>query len=146
MATVLNRATKQLILSANTPDYPTAQWIINPDLSAVTGFASKYWTISGDTVSLMNQAQRDAVDAAELAASRDNVAAQIDQLESYVRAFALVVLDEFNAHTEKTNSILTAIDNNSTLATIRTAIAGIADLPTRTIANLKTGVRNKLGS
>lgn len=146
MSTVLNRTTKQLILSANTPEYPTAEWIHNPNLSAVSGFASKYWTISGDTVSLMNQAARDAVDAAELAAARDATAAQMDELEAYARAFALVCLDEFNAHTAKVNSILTAIDNNSTLATIRTAIAGITDLPTRTIANMKTGVRNKFGS
>jgi hypothetical protein len=146
MANVLNRTTKQYIPSADTPAYPTAQWIHNPDLSAVIGFASKYWTISGDTVSLMNQAARDAVDAAELAAQRDATAAQLDQLENYVRAFALVVLDEFNAHTAKTNSILTAIDGASSYGAMRSAIGGIADLPTRTIANMKTGVRNKLGT
>jgi hypothetical protein len=146
MADVLNRTTKQLILSANTPDYPTAQWIHNPNLSAVTGFASKYWTISGDTVSLMNQAQRDAVDAAELSASRDAQAARIDELEDYLRAFALVVLDEFNAHTAKTNAVLTAVDGAGSYGAMRTAIGAIADLPTRTIANIKTGVRNKLGT
>lgn len=68
MANVLNRTTKQFIASANTVEYPAQDWIINPDMTAVTGFASKYWTITGDTVSLMDQASRDAVDAAELAA------------------------------------------------------------------------------
>ena len=63
MATVLNRTTKQLIPSANTPDYPVADWIINPDLSAVEGFASVYWVITGDIVTLMTQGERDAVDA-----------------------------------------------------------------------------------
>ena len=122
MATVLNRTTKQLIASANTPDYPIAQWIIEPDLSAVSGFSSKYWTITGDSVTLMSTSQRDTVDAADLSAARDAQAAQLDAIESEVRAFALVVLDEIN--------------------TLRTALS----LPTRTIAQLKTAVRNKLGS
>lgn len=36
MADVLNRITREFIQSANTPDYPVADWIHNPDLSAVT--------------------------------------------------------------------------------------------------------------
>lgn len=64
MANVLNRTTKQYITSANTPDYPTADWIINPDLSGVSGVPSKYWKITGDVVTEMNQTEKDAVDAA----------------------------------------------------------------------------------
>lgn len=146
MATVLNRTTKQLIPSANTIDYPVESWIINPDLSAVTGFSSKYWVIAGDVVSLMSQAERDTVDANELQAARDAVAAQMDQMENYLRAFALVMLDEINLHATRVTAILDAIDNNSTLANIRTAVALIPDVPTRTIAQLKTALRNKLGS
>lgn len=67
MSDVLNRTTKQYLISVNTPDFPTANWIINPDLSAVVGFEAKYWTITGDVVTLMSQAERDAVDAAEAA-------------------------------------------------------------------------------
>ncbi|MDH3450925.1 MAG: hypothetical protein OEN20_00790 [Gammaproteobacteria bacterium] len=67
MAAVLNRTTRQYIQFANTPDYPTVDWIINPDLSAVVGFDSKYWIITGDIVTLMDQASRDAVDAQEFA-------------------------------------------------------------------------------
>lgn len=66
MANVLHRTTKQYLTSVNTPDYPTVDWIINPDVSAVAGFATKHWTITGDVVTLMTQAERDAVDAAEL--------------------------------------------------------------------------------
>ncbi len=69
MADVVHRTTKQYLRSVHTPDYPSADWIINPDLSAVAGFAEKYWMIAGDTVALMDQAARDAVDAAEAAAA-----------------------------------------------------------------------------
>ena len=50
MADVLNRLTKQLLLSVNTPDYPAIEWIINPDLSQVATVPWKYWKIVGDLV------------------------------------------------------------------------------------------------
>lgn len=68
MASVLNRITKEFRPRANTPDFPTAQWIINPDLSAVAGFLPKYWIITGDVVTLMTPAERDAQDDADLLA------------------------------------------------------------------------------
>ena len=40
-----------------------ATWLFDPDLTAVAGFESKHWNIVGDVVSLMLQAERDAVDA-----------------------------------------------------------------------------------
>ncbi len=146
MSTVLNRTTKQLLISANTPDYPTQDWIINPDLSAVAGFASKYWTISGDAVSLMNQAARDAVDAAELNAARDAVADRLQAAEDTLAAFALVLLDEMNLHAARVTAILDAVDGAGSLAALKTAVAAISDVPQRTIGQLKTALRNKLGS
>jgi hypothetical protein len=68
VASVLNRTTKEFRPRANTPDFPSAQWIINPDLSAVAGFPAKYWKITGDVVSLMTPAERDAQDDADLVA------------------------------------------------------------------------------
>lgn len=50
MADVLNRNTKQLIRSVNTPDYPVSEWIINPDLSAVKSITSEHWVIENDLV------------------------------------------------------------------------------------------------
>jgi len=146
MASVLNRTTKIFISSANTPDYPTAQWIINPDMTAVVGFPFIYWTITGDVVTLMTPAQRAAVDAALLSAARDAAAAQLQRTEDVLRAFMLAVLEELNLHADKFNSILTAIDNGATLAQVKTGIAAIADYPTRTEAQLRTSVRNKLGT
>jgi hypothetical protein len=146
MAHVLNRTTKEYIRSANTGDYPVEAWIINPDLSAVDGFPDKYWVITGDVVSLMDQAQRDAVDAGNVDTGRDAVAALIDRVEAYERAFALALLDELNAHSTKINAILTAIDNGGTLAQVKTNIAAIADLGQRSVAQMKTAIRGKLGS
>lgn len=76
MATVLNRTTKQLILSANTPEYDVADWIINPDLSDVNSLPPKYWNIVGDAVQEMSQAEKDAVDAA-LAPSAEDTAREV---------------------------------------------------------------------
>lgn len=78
MAAVLNRTTKQYLRSANTPDYPAADWIINPDISAVNGWPTKYWIITGDVITLMDQAARDAVDAAEAAAALADAKTEAD--------------------------------------------------------------------
>lgn len=120
MADVLNRTTKQLRRSVNTPDFPVIDWIINPDLAAVAGFESKYWLIAGDIVSLMSQAERDALDAAKEAAVLDSIADEINQVRSYTRAFAEVVLDEFNN------------------------LRALHGLPARTRAQLRAALRNKL--
>ena len=100
----------------------TAEWIYNPDLSAVAGFASSYWTIAGDTVTLISQAQRDAVDVQIQSDNRDSTTNQLDGLEDLLRSFALVVLDEFNV------------------------LRAQHGLNPRTIAQLKSAIRSKLGS
>lgn len=99
-----------------------AEWIYKPDMSAVEGEIHKYWVtpVVADTPALMSQSEQDAVDAAELSASRDALANEIDRNESYTRAFALVVLDEINA------------------------LRAAASLNPRTPAQLKTALRNKM--
>ncbi|RYD66146.1 MAG: DUF4376 domain-containing protein [Verrucomicrobiaceae bacterium] len=63
MANVLNRATNLYLESVNTPDYDVSEWVINPDLSEVEGFAPYYWIINpDDTVSLMTESQRKDTD------------------------------------------------------------------------------------
>lgn len=145
MANVLNRTTKQFLASANTPDYPLVDWIHNPDMSAVTGFDSRYWIITGDTVTLMDAASRAALDAAAVDAARDALANQLDQVEDILRAVVLLMLDELNAHSDKMNTLLTAIDNASSLANLKTTVGGITDLPIRTAAQVRAAIRSKLG-
>lgn len=146
MASVLNRATKAYLASVNTPDFPVIDWIINPDISAVAGQPSRYWNIVGDVVSLMSQSERNAVDTALLATGRDAVVSALTNAEDLQRAFMLLVMDELNSRTTKMNALLTAIDNAGTLAALKTTVAGIADLPARTEADLRAAIRNKLGS
>lgn len=95
MANVLNRETKQFIRSVNTPNYPVSVWIIDPDLKLVDGFPSFYWTITGDIVSLMSQAERDAIDAQRLSDQKDQEAGRM-VVSGFDKAFALAVLSEIN--------------------------------------------------
>ena len=78
MANVLNRTTLAYLLSVNTPDYPTESWVINPDMSAVSAVAAKYWKLTGDVVSEMSQGEKDTVDAACLPDCRAAKCAAID--------------------------------------------------------------------
>ena len=99
MANILNRTTKVYLISADPNDYDVQDWIIDPDVSEVAGFETKYWTITGDVVTLMSQAERDAVDAQEAA---DAVLAEnARQKSSYTdnqifRAQIKYVVDEIN--------------------------------------------------
>lgn len=144
MVDVVHRTTREHRRSVNDPEYPAQDWIHNPDLSAVIGFDSKYWLIAGDVISLMAPAQRQAVDDAELAAKRDSIADTIQTDQQYERAFAEVLLDELNAHATRMNAIMGTFDANTTFATVRTAMLAIADYPQRTLAQLRTAMRNKL--
>lgn len=68
MAHVLNRTTKEYLHTGAPKNFPEVDWIRNPNVSAVQGWPTKYWIITGDVVTLMNQEERDIVDAAEEAA------------------------------------------------------------------------------
>jgi len=113
MSAYLNRTTKEYVrgidptgMEAKTGEVfkgvdgqaiPNANWARNPDMSAVAGEPSKYWIITGDDVTLMDQAARDAVDAAAETAQLDSIADELDQTRTIMRAFAEVVLDQVNA-------------------------------------------------
>lgn len=60
MANVINRQTKQYLQSVNTPDYPTSEWIINPDMSSVVGLENRDIVIDGDTVRALNATEKAA--------------------------------------------------------------------------------------
>lgn len=90
------------------------------DAAAAIPQIYRKWT--GSAVEEMTQAEKDVVDAQILSDARDSTASNLDQVESLERAFALVVLDEIN---------------------VLRAQHSLAD---RTISQLKTALRNKLGS
>ena len=130
---VLNRTTKQYLQSANTPDYPIADWIHGPDMLQVVGYESKYWIITGDNVYLMDQAARDAVDAAELIVQKDLEVDNFDADGTVFKAAMQVMLDGFN--------VLRA-QFNTTTAQVNQATN--TNFQPYTLAQLKTAVRAKL--
>ena len=101
-----------------------ANWIHAPDLSAVAGFSNIYWIITGDVISLMSQAERDAVDVAALETQRDSVASELDEVEGVLRAFMKIVVSEMNI--------------------VRAGLK--PPLPARTFTQLKSALRNELGT
>lgn len=109
------------IAEGNLPE-PVANYVEEPDLAPVEGFPVRYWSLAGDTFSLVDQATRDAIDAALLVAQRDSTADIIDSVESYEKAFALIVMDELN--------ILRALHG----------------LPDRTPAQLKNALRARMNT
>ncbi len=125
MGNFLHRTTKQYFKSISNVDLlePLANYISQPDMSAVEGVPSQYWVITGDVVSEMSQAEKDVIDAQMLSYARDNeIQGQLDGLESVLRQVVKLVVNEVN---------------------ILRAQHGLAD---RTFAQVKTQIRNDLGS
>jgi len=155
----LIRATKELI--RNTP--PEKMWqrfgppfngtttsnavaIYDPDLTAVQGWHERYWVITGDVVTLMDQAGRDAVDALLLDGERNTTADTFDDTEALTRALALSLLDAVNFLSDQVESMKAAILGANNLSSLQTAIGQIATAPQRTPADLKALLRSKLGT
>lgn len=58
------------VSSINTPDYSTDDWLVNPDLSSVSGIPEYYWKVTGTppggSVEEMNPSEKSAVDSTRL--------------------------------------------------------------------------------
>ncbi len=69
-----------------------------------------------------------------------------DDISRKDKAVLLVILDELNLHAAKINAILTAIDTATGTNTtdLKVKIAAIADYPTRTAAQVRTAIQNKI--
>ena len=120
MPNYVHRTNKQYLTSTSPASLPEseANYIQDPDMSAVVGEPSKYWIITGDNVTLMDQAARDAVDAAAETAQLDSIADELDQTRTIMRAFAEVVLDQVNDLRADHGR------NALTLAQLKTAVRG----------------------
>lgn len=148
MASAFNPVTNDYRNSVNTPDFP-APWIINQveaDALFAAGLPSKYRKVVANIATEMTQAEKDAVDAALLSTQRDQTAAELDIIESFARALTQIVMDEFNNHSTKMKEMLDAVDAATSLADLKTRFGLITDPPQRTLAQLKTALRNKLGT
>lgn len=125
MGNYVHRTTKQYLQSYSPNDLPEplANYIESPDLSNVVGVPTKYWVITGDVITEMSQAEKDAVDAALLSAGRDAVIQrEIDDLESVMRQLVKLMVSEINILRQQ---------------------HALAD---RTLAQVRTQLRDDLGS
>jgi len=106
MADVFNRTTGEFIPSAHTPNFPVADWVINPDLTAVLGQPVRYWFITGTTnpegqeeLGVVDAATQTSIDdalaATKLAAEKAGAKTQVD-VERVVRALIELLPGEFN--------------------------------------------------
>jgi len=118
-------------VSANTPDFPTENYLINPaSFATLHGTVDpKYWKVVADDIAEMTQGEKDAVDAAEVAAvetdAKDSAKSVFDGTDSDGRskkAMLEMIMDELN---------------------ILRALHGLAD---RTPAQIRTAYRNKVDS
>ena len=62
MASVLHKLTKQYIPSVNTPDYMDGNWIINPDMTLVSGQPQKYWIIENSSLRVASDEEKLLID------------------------------------------------------------------------------------
>lgn len=141
MATVLNRVTKELIESANTPDYPADDWIINPDLSEVEGFDRKYWKVDQNRVVLASELERAAIDEAEAAAAKESEVNQITDEQEVLGAIIKRLIDENAATAKLVNDLKTAITGAASISALRAAVGAVAIPATKTIEQIRDELR-----
>ena len=80
MATVVNKTTFRVILSANTPEYDPSEWLINPEIPSIYdeegNFVEyepkRYWKISGQNIVLKSSSERAQADAEFLDQTKEN--------------------------------------------------------------------------
>lgn len=150
MADVVNTETLELRSSVNegAAPYNASPWIVitraQYDLWSIIANQYRKWVT--DHIEEMSQPEKNAVDAALLGSLRDAAIQQLDQIEDVIRAFMLVVLDQVNEHSGRIVGILDAIDQGANLTAIKTAIAAIQNIPQRTVAQMRSAIRAKLGT
>ena len=138
MGDYLHRTTKvyRQSISPNELPEPLANYIEDPDLSAVVGVPSIYWIVIGDVITEMSQGEKDALDAFLLSAARDaEIQAEIDALESTMRQLVKLIVSELN--------ILRQQFNTTTAEVPQLTNTNFAD---RTLDQVKTQLRNDLGT
>ncbi len=108
MANVLNRTTFQFLRSVNTPEFDSVDWVINPDMTPVAGVSDKYWKLTGDVLSEMNQTEKDAVDAAETAQANEALVLS-DYLGSGQSMFDFRSVDYKTGLTSRLHKVITTM-------------------------------------
>lgn len=121
-----------------------AEWIHNPDYSQVAGIPAKYWKVVGNQVLPMVTGERDAVDAALLEQYRNEEAQRFSKVGDTQRAIVLLLLDQLNDRSTAFNALLSALQNATSLADLKSRVQLIDPLPTYDTAQVIQAVRNKM--
>lgn len=120
--------TDDIYLTSTSPQdllEPIANYIQDPDLLAVAGFPIRYWIRTGDTVTLMDQVARDAVDAAIVASElNEDRSEAIDRtsLDILTRELVEALLFEIN----KVNTRMQEIQDS--LVAVKNTTGGSANI------------------
>ena len=104
MSRVFNRTDGRFLFAVHIPDFSSADWILNPDLTEVVREPSKYWIIDppgSDTIRAATASERTTIDAAigatQLDAEKVVAKTQVDaKYERILRALVDLLLSEFN--------------------------------------------------
>ena len=126
----VHRTTKVYSRSIASADLPEAQanYIEEPDLSAVVGFENKYWKVNGDLVELMTPAERTAVDDAIAAAlnledrAEAVTRASLDITTRELVEVLLFEINKCNTRIQEIQDVFVAQAGTSTLAALRNQI------------------------
>lgn len=116
---------------------PEIDWGSNdpvPDLAAINAACAAF-VAAGGLASQSNLAER---------AAAASIITNGEGMGKVIRAVVLLVLDEFNAHAAKINGILDAADAATNLTTFKSAVALIANQPTRTKQQLLTAITDTI--
>ena len=93
MANVINRKTKEILVSINTPDYPEPEWmIINGKY--IPPRPSKYWKIINNQVLEINKQEKTVIDYIEPEPVRNPPKTQYD-IHQKVDSLLPVLLDKY---------------------------------------------------
>ena len=126
-----------------------AEWIYNPDLSAVEGYPSIYWIAypaPNDSVDLMDASARAAVDAQLLSDRYDDIVSQLEQAEDILRQVVIMTVGEINLLREWIVNFKAAVAAAGNLGQLQTAVEALPDMPDRTFAQVKQQLRDSLGT
>lgn len=124
--------------SVNTPDFIGLPCLVNPDLTAVSALARKYWKHSSGSIVPMTQGERDAVDAAQAAAEdaamRTSAKAQLDGQTSIgqnKRCQLQVLAREIDILRQWTLDFKAEVAAATNLGNLQSRVANLSDLPKR---------------
>jgi hypothetical protein len=138
--------------SADTSQYITrTDVLIEPDLNFVAGFPMHYWKHEAGNILLMTLGERNDVDTAIADAIdlgiRTGSKARINNLEDIglpIRALAFESVQEINALRQWLMSFKTETAASSNLADFKTRIAALPNMPDRTLAQVRTSIKNDI--